>query len=311
MKIIFMGTPDFAVPALQALIDAPEHEVSLVVTQPDRRKGRSDKLIASPVKECAVTHEIPVFQPERIKTPEAVERLRAENADVIVVAAFGQILSKEILELPRYGCMNIHGSLLPGYRGAAPIQWAVIDGLTESGNTIMQMNEGLDTGDILLQERVTLDPRETAESLYEKLSQLGGPMICKALAMAEAGTLTPIPQDESKASYAKILRKEMGRIDWTRPAAALDSFVRGMNSWPSAYTTLHGKTLKIWDAVAVPETTAAAPGTIVAVTKDAMDVATGDGLLRLFEVQLEGKKRMSVHDFLLGMKIEVGEQLNV
>lgn len=345
MKIIFMGTPDFAVPALEALATSDKHTVSLVVTQPDRQKGRSDKLVKSPVKVCAEAHNIPVFQPLKVKAEEAVARLREEQADICVVAAYGQILSQEILDMPKYGCVNIHGSLLPKYRGAAPIQWAVVDGEEKSGLTIMQMDAGLDTGDMMLQEEVVLDPKETAESLYDKLSALGGPLILKALDEIEAGTITKTPQDDAKSTYAKILKKEMGEIHWEEPAVVIERLVRGMNSWPSAYTAYNGKSLKIWDAdVAeaagakaagmaadiagagksagkVAETSAdnaeagksagakAAPGTILEVTKDHIVVACGDGALVLNEVQLEGKKRMRVHDLLLGNKIAAGEKL--
>ncbi len=211
MKIVFMGTPDFAVPALKALAESDKHQVTLVVTQPDRPKGRSGKPAPSDVKQCALEYGIPVFQPEKIRDKEAADRLYAQQADIFVVAAFGQILPREILEMPRYGCVNIHGSLLPKYRGAAPIQWAVLNGEKEAGNTIMQMNEGLDTGDILTQESIPLDEKETAGSLYEKLSQMGGPLLLKTLDLLEEGKVTPVPQDNEQSCYAKMLRKEMGQ----------------------------------------------------------------------------------------------------
>ncbi len=304
-----MGTPDFAVPALEALATSDKHTVSLVVTQPDRQKGRSDKLVKSPVKICAEAHGIPVYQPAKIKTEEGVERLRQENADICVVAAYGQILSKEILDMPRYGCVNIHGSLLPKYRGAAPIQWAVVDGEEKSGLTIMQMDVGLDTGDMMLQEEVVLDPKETAESLYDKLSSMGGPLILKALDEIEAGTITRTPQDDAQSTYAKILHKDMGEIHWNASAVAIERLIRGMNSWPSAYTAYNGKGLKIWDADVADQNKTGVPGTIVEVTKDHITVQCGMGTLTLNEVQLEGKKRMKVHDLLLGNKFEVGEIL--
>jgi methionyl-tRNA formyltransferase len=352
MRIIFMGTPDFAVPALKALAES-EHTVTLVVTQPDRPKGRSGQLAESDVKKCAESLGIPVFQPERVKRPEAVERLREEKPDAIVVAAYGQILSQEILDLPRYGCINIHGSLLPRWRGAAPIQWSVIDGDKKSGITIMQMDKGLDTGDILLQEAVDIAPKETAESLYDKLSALGGPLVLKALKEIEEGTAHRTPQDNEKSTYAKMLKKEMGCIDWSRPASEIDCQIRGMYPWPGTYTHHKGRILKIFSADVVSsqeiasaastdnsrdagtakadslvnsveekkadsvsndigikmEPKDAAPGTVISVGKDSFTVACGDGALALSEVQLEGKKRMKAHDFLLGGHIKTGDVL--
>ena len=308
MKIVFMGTPDFAVPSLEALL-ADGQEVSLVVTQPDRRKGRGKEMQMPPVKRCALAHGLPVYQPDKIKTPEAVGRLRAERPDAIVVAAFGQLLSPEILALPRYGCINVHASLLPKYRGAAPIQWAVIGGEKESGVTIMQMDAGLDTGDILLQEKMALEPKETGESLYGKLSAMGGPLLVRALHEIEAGTLTPRRQADGESSYARMLRREMGQIRWNSGAAAIERLIRGMNSWPSAFTHLHGKLLKIWDADVTDKKSAGAPGSVVAADRDAVYVNTGDFQLALKEVQAEGKRRMSAHDFLLGCAVAVGDIL--
>ena len=310
MKIVFMGTPDFAVPALKALAESAKHEVSLVVTQPDRPRGRSGKPAPSDVKLCAEQYGIPVFQPEKVREEAAVERLRRENADIFVVAAFGQLLPKTILEMPRFGCINIHGSLLPAYRGAAPVQWAVLDGQKEAGDTIMQMNEGLDTGDILMQESIPLSANETAGSLYDKLSSMGGPLLLKALDAIEAGTVTPVPQGDSGTHYAKMLRKEMGNIDWTKSAEEIGRLVRGLNPWPSAYTDWNGKTMKIWEADAVPgENTEKAPGTITDVTKDDFAVQTGDGQLRVRALQIPGKKRMEADAFLRGYQVKVGEHL--
>ena len=308
MRIVFMGTPDFAVPALRALADS-RHEVTLVVTQPDKPKGRSGKLSMSAVKSCAVSLDIPVFQPARIRNEEAVERIRSERSDVIVVAAYGQILSEELLGIPRYGCLNIHGSLLPKYRGAAPVQWAVINGEEKSGLTIMQMDKGLDTGDILLQEETVLQPEETAGSLYDRLSAMGGPLILKTLDLLEEGTLTRRPQPAEGSSYAKMLRKEDGLIDFEKPASETCRLVRGLNPWPSAYTYYEGRMLKIWRASAVASSSGAAPGTVSAVTKDEIRIACGDGELALHEIQMEGKKRMQVHDFLLGTHVREGEML--
>lgn len=324
MKIVFMGTPDFAVPALKALAESAKHEVSLVVTQPDRPRGRSGKPAPSDVKLCAEQYGIPVFQPEKVREEAAVERLRRENADIFVVAAFGQLLPKTILEMPRFGCINIHGSLLPAYRGAAPVQWAVLDGQKEAGDTIMQMNEGLDTGDILMQESIPLSADETAGSLYDKLSSMGGSLLLRALDAIEAGTVTPVPQGDSGTHYAKMLRKEMGNIDWTKSAEEIGRLVRGLNPWPSAYTHWNGKMLKIWMAETVTQEELSAlgcdekngmdlkeaqPGTVMIVTKDTLMVQTGDGLLALTELQMEGKKRMPVQAFLMGCRMQTGEKL--
>ena len=234
MKIIFMGTPDFAVAALDALCRDGQ-EVILAVTQPDRQKGRGRKVIQTPVKECALKWGVPVFQPARIREPEAVEQIRSLSPDLIVVAAFGQILPQELLDIPRLGCINIHASLLPRLRGAAPIQWSVINGDPESGITLMQMNAGLDTGDILFQESLPIGPQETGESLYEKLAQLGGEMIVKYLPAIAAGEVSPVKQDDSLSTYAPMLRKEMGEIDWSMPAAQIEQRMRGMLPWPGAY----------------------------------------------------------------------------
>lgn len=308
MKIVYMGTPDFAVGALEALIQAG-HEVTAVVTQPDKAKGRSGRLQCSPVKECAVRHGIPVLQPVRIRTPESVEELGKYEADIYVVAAFGQILSRQILEMPRYGCVNIHASLLPKYRGAAPINQCIIDGERETGVTIMQMDAGVDTGDILTQKKVIIEDKETAETLFDKLAQTGASLIVETLPLIERGEITPVKQDESLASHVRMMDKEMGRIDWTSDAAAIERLVRGLNPWPTVYTTCQGKTIKIWKSDAIltdgGENTEK-PGTIVAVAKDFFDVACGTGILRVYELQPEGKKRMDTKSFLLGNQWKVG-----
>ena len=311
MKIIFMGTPDFAVAALDALCAAGQN-VILAVTQPDRQKGRGRKVIQTPVSVCAQKWGVPVFQPARIREPEAVEKIRSLQPDLIVVAAFGQILPQELLDIPRLGCVNIHASLLPGLRGAAPIQWAVINGDAESGVTLMQMNAGLDTGDILFQEKVAIGPQETGESLYEKLAELGGQMIVRYLPAIESGDINPVPQDDERSSYAPMLRKEMGEIDWTMPAAQIERRLRGMLPWPGAYTKLDGHVLKVWKAeVAEPEQDAgpALPGTVLYTDRSRICVCTGDGVLALLEVQAEGKKRMGTDAFLRGTKIPAGTLL--
>lgn len=307
MKIVFMGTPDFSVGALEALVEAG-HEITAVVTQPDKAKGRSGRMQFSPVKECAVKYGIPVLQPARIRTPEAAAELGTYAADVYVVAAFGQILSKEILGMPRFGCVNIHASLLPKYRGAAPINQCIIDGEKETGVTIMQMDTGVDTGDILTQKKVAIDDKETAESLFAKLSRAGAELIVETLPLLERGELTPVKQEESRSSHTKMMDKSSGRIDWTKDAASIERLVRGLNAWPSAYTSLNGKTVKIWSCDVVPadEGDAEPPGTIVRVAKDSFDVACGAGALRVCELQLEGKKRMDAKRFLPGNPWKTG-----
>ena len=317
MKIIFMGTPDFAASALEKIVEAG-HEITLVVTQPDKPKGRSGELQVSDVKACALKHGFPVFQPERIQLPENVAYLKNYEADIYVVAAFGQILSQEILDIPKFGCVNIHASLLPKYRGAAPIQQAIIDGEKTTGVTIMQMAAGMDTGDILLQREIPIDDNETGGGLFDKLSELGAELIAEALPKIERGELTPVPQDEKLATKCGKLSKNMGKIDFNKSAVTIRNLVRGLNPWPSAYTRLDGKMLKIWSADAIDDKNVkeiagnvevlknAAPGTVSFVTKDAVGVATGKGTLVLKEVQLEGKKRMLVKDFLLGNKVEIG-----
>ena len=308
MKIVFMGTPDFAVGALEALVEAG-HEVVAVVTQPDKPKGRGKEMQQTPVKACALKHNIGVFQPVKIKTPEAVEVLKGYGADLFVVAAFGQILSKEILDMPKFGCVNIHASLLPKYRGAAPIQWAILDGEKETGVTIMQMNEGLDTGDMLTKVIVPIEDTDTGESLFDKLAEAGAKLLIETIPQIEAGSLNPEPQDDSLSTYAKMIKKEMGLIDWKREALVLERLVRGMNSWPSAYTHFQGKTLKVWEAEVETCEAQAVPGSVVEVTKNSIKVQTGKDLLVLKQIQLEGKKRMDVAAFLLGYKVETGMML--
>ena len=308
MRIVFMGTPDFSVPALEALVEGG-HEVVAAITQPDKPKGRGKAVLMTPVKEKAMELGIPVYQPVKVREPEFVEKLRQMEPDAIVVVAFGQILPKSILEIPRYGCVNIHASLLPKYRGAAPIQWAVIDGERESGVTTMFMNEGLDTGDMLEKEAVTLDPKETGGSLHDKLSAIGGRPILSILKGLEDGTLKGTPQTDEGTCYAKMLKKSLGDIDWTMDAAAIERLIRGLNPWPSAYTCLHGKTLKIWDGDVLEREYGVEPGTVAEVAKDRLVVQTGQGSLAIRSLQLEGKKRMDAGDFLRGYAVEAGTRL--
>lgn len=308
MKIIYMGTPDFAVAPLEAILKAG-HEVTAVVTQPDKQKGRGKEVQMTPVKICALSHGIPVLQPEKIKAPEAVSELSQYPADIFVVAAFGQFLSEEILIMPRFGCVNIHASLLPTYRGAAPIQWAVINGEERTGVTVQQMAKGMDTGDILLKKDVTLAADETGESLHDKLMEAGAELIVEALPLIERGEITPVKQEEALASYAPKLTKEMGLLDFSRDAVSLERLIRGLNSWPSAYTIYKGKTLKIWEVEVLADHQGKAPGEIMEVGKEYFDVAAKEGALRVKSLQLEGKKRMSVKDFLLGYEVNPGMKL--
>ena len=308
MKIIFMGTPDFAAASLEALIDS-RHEIQAVVTQPDKPKGRKGELTPSPVKVIAKREGIKVYQPLKVRDEEFVKTLRAYNPDVMVVVAFGQIIPLSILQMPKYGCVNIHGSLLPKYRGAAPIQWAVLDGEKETGITTILMDEGIDTGDILLKKTIKIDTDETSGSLFDKLMALGAETILETLDELEKGSLTPIKQGESPTAYAKMLTKAMGLIDFTRPAKELDCFVRGMDPWPSAYTRLSGKTLKLWKVRAVEGSGKA--GSVIGIGKESFIVACGEGAIEVLEVQLEGKKRMSAGDFLKGITLNIGQELGV
>lgn len=303
MKVVFMGTPDFSVDTLEAVISAG-HQVLAVVTQPDKPKGRGKEMQYTPVKEVALKYGIPVFQPDKIKEKESVEILRGYPADIAVVVAFGQIVSKEILEMYPYGCINVHASLLPAYRGAAPYQWAVINGEKVTGVTVQQMNEGVDTGDIILQREVEIADDETAGSLYDKLRVAGAELCVDTLKALEDGTAVFIKQDETKSSHAKKLDKQSGNIDWSMPAEKLEQLIRGLNPWPSAYTKLDGKMLKIWKAKVLSEQSEKEPGETVSYNKKEWKIQTGDGILSLLEVQLEGKKRMNVEDFLRGFNME-------
>lgn len=300
MRVVFMGTPDFSVPALERI--ASEHEVVAVVTQKDKPKGRGQSVSYTPVKESALKLNIPVLQPDKVKEGSFVEELRTLNPDVIVVIAFGQILSKEILDMPKYGCVNVHASLLPKYRGAAPIQWAVIDGEEKSGVCTMKMDEGLDTGDIIDVEEVELDSKETGGSLFDKLATLGGELILKTLQNLEFGNAQFVKQDDSKSTYAKKMTKDLGHIDFTKDAESIERLIRGLNPWPSAFTYLDGKVMKIWDADVVDES--GEPGTVTSEDKDSFVIATGDKALKVNELQLEGKKRIKASDFLNGRSIE-------
>ena len=312
MRIIFMGTPEFAVPVLESLINS-RHEVVAVVTQPDRPKGRGKNMQFSSVKECALAHNIPVMQPVNVSVPEVIDELRAYEPELIVVVAFGQFVTKKIREMPKYGCINVHASLLPKYRGAGPIQWAVINGEKESGVTTMYMCREIDKGDMLLKDTVTLDPKETGDSLHDKLSMMGGPLLLKTIDQLENGSAVRIPQCEEESTYAPKLEKTMGNIDWTMDADRIERLVRGLNSWPGTFTKIHGKTVKIWDCDVVRQETltenqaAAKPGTVIVSEKDQLIVKAGNGALSLRMLQPEGKKNMTVDAYLRGYPIAQGE----
>ena len=306
MRVIFMGTPDFAVGTLEALVEAG-HRIRLVVTQPDKPKGRGHAVQYPPVKEAALAHGLNVYQPEKIREEASVRFLEGVKADVMVVVAFGQLIPGEILHMKKYGCINVHGSLLPKYRGAAPIQWAVIDGEKESGVTTMLMDEGLDTGAMLLKTVVPLEEKETGGSLFEKLSEAGAKLCVETLRELEAGTLRPEAQGESPTPYASMLRKEMGIIDWTKDAASIERLIRGLNPWPCAHTRYEGRTMKIWSAEVLPQDVSKGScGEILEVTKDALIVQTGRDALAIRELQMEGRKRMETEAYLRGAKVGTG-----
>ena len=308
MKVIFMGTPDFAVGTLEAIV-AAGHEVVLAVTQPDKPKGRGKSMQYPPVKEAAIAYGIEVYQPERVRRLECIEYLAKYQPDIIVVAAFGQILPKDILEMPKYGCINVHASLLPKYRGAAPIQWAVINGEKASGVTIMRMDEGLDTGDMIASVAVELDAQETGGSLFDKLQDAGAQLCVETMKSIEDGTAVYTPQDNEIATHTKMIQKSLGKINWSLSAVQIERLIRGLNPWPSAYTHLDNKAFKIWKARVVETDGAYAPGCICKVGKNTMVVQTGEGGLELLEVQLAGKKRMDAGSFLRGYPVAEGSFL--
>ncbi|GAB4268966.1 MAG: methionyl-tRNA formyltransferase [Candidatus Promineifilaceae bacterium] len=305
-KIIFMGTPDFAVPALQALIET--QTVVGVVTQPDKPAGRGKQLRPSPVKVAALAHNIPVYQPKSLRTEEAAAPLRQWQPDLIVVAAFGQILRPHVLNLPPHGCLNVHASLLPRWRGASPIQHAIMAGDAETGVTLMQMDEGLDTGPMFVKEAVPIAADETAASLHDKLAQLGAHMLRRYLDDILAGRITPQPQDDSASTYAPMIRKEMGLLDWTQTAVSLDRHIRAMTPWPGAFTYWQGALLKIITAVPVTDSSGTPPG-YVFMQDGKLLVATGSGALQIETLQLAGKRAMSGQEFVNGRADIVGAQL--
>ena len=311
MKVVFMGTPDFAVGTLEAIVGAG-HEVAAVVTQPDKPKGRGGVIAMSPVKECALRHGLTVLQPLKARSPEFVDEIKAINPDVIVVVAFGQIIPSEIIHMPKYGCINVHASLLPKYRGASPIQWTVLDGCEYSGVTTMLMDEGIDTGDILETATVKLDEKETGGSLFDRLSLVGAKLLVETLDKAEAGQLHPVKQDDSQSSYVRMIDKSFGLMDFTQPVEVLERKVRALNPWPSAFTHMDEKLLKIWDATVIQDNNVKAGdyGKVKTDGKTCFMVACDGGYLSVNELQLEGKKRMKVEDFLRGYSIKEGTVLS-
>ena len=307
MKILFMGTPAFAVPSLQMLIDS-KHEILGVFTQPDKPQGRKQILTPPPVKELAEKHGIPVHQPASLKNEAALPLLQETQPDLIVVVAYGKILPKYVLDFARLGCVNVHGSLLPRWRGAAPIQWSVIAGDKFSGVATMKMAEGLDTGDILLMERTEIGARETAGELFDRLSEMGADLLRDTIARLEQGDIEGIPQEEAQATYASMLNKEMAVIDWTKSAHEIDCLIRGLNPWPVALTTLDGSRMKLFSAI--PEDASGTPGTVLAAdTRKGLLVACGSGALRVMELQMVGGKRMAAKDYLRGHQIALGTKL--
>ena len=310
MRIVFMGTPDFAVGSLQALCESGKHEILAVVTQPDRPKGRGNKLLQTPVKEYALAQGLTVYQPQKVKTPEFVELLHELQPELIVVAAFGQFLSKEILELPKYGCLNVHASLLPKYRGAAPIQYAIIKGEKESGVTIMQMDIGMDTGAMLDKVVVPIAENTTMGELHDALREKGAALLLQVIDKIAAGTAVAEPQDNEQATYATLLDRSMEHIDWSKTAQEVHNLIRGFNPAPSTFTKLpNGKSLKIWGSKMTDKSSAAAAGTVIATGKHSFFVACGEGVLEITEVQPESKKRMPAQVFLNGRGVQEGDLL--
>ena len=304
-KIVFFGTPPFALPTLKILIEGPD-PVAAVVTQPDRRKGRGQKVTPTPVKELALRHGLMVLQPEEVKEETFLRHIETLAPDLFVVVAYGEILPKALLAIPKHGSVNVHASLLPKYRGAAPMPWAILKGEEATGVTTMMMDEGMDTGDILLQTKVSIAQRETGASLYERLSSLGAPLLKETLGGMKAGTIRPTPQDSTLASYAPSIKKEDGRIDWTREAQEIDRQVRALNPWPGAFTRWEGRFLKIYKGEVREETPKGKVGAVSWVGSDFIGVETGKHSFLIQEVQLEGGKRMGVRDFLSGHPISVG-----
>jgi methionyl-tRNA formyltransferase len=309
LRIIFMGTPRFALPSLQILIDRSEH-IAAVVTQPDRPAGRGQHIVSPPVKELSLKHHLPVLQPVKVRDAQFIAHIKELSPDLIVVVAFGQILPRALLDIPACGCVNVHASLLPFYRGAAPINWALINGETETGVTIMLLDEGMDTGDMLLQEKLPIMPTDTVATLHDKLAQNGARLLGKALDKLGSSGWTRVPQDHAKATYAPLLKKDDGMIHWQKSAREIHSQIRGMNPWPGCFTYFNGKLLKVFTAEICDQEAKVMPGSIVEISETNIAVAAGTGTLVLKEIQLEGKKRMPVEEFIKGKTIKAGDVLS-
>ena len=308
-NIIFMGTPDFAVPCLDKLHQ--NYNVTAVITQPDRPKGRGQHLAKSPVKVYAEEHNLPVYQPEKIKTAEFTEKLRQMQPDLIIVVAFGQILSQEILDIPKFGCINVHASLLPRWRGAAPIHWSIIGGDTETGVTTMYMDAGLDTGDMILKAKTVITPEMTTAQLHDALMMQGADLLIETIQSIENGTVSREKQDDSLSCYAKMLNNDNCRIDWTKSAQEIHDLVRGLNSWPIAYTTLNGKKFKIWQTKIIDtDTTGKTPGQIIDLTKKGIIVATGNGAIELLQIQPPNKAKMPASSYINGHRQELSSDIS-
>lgn len=308
-NIIFMGTPDFAVPCLDKLHQ--NYNVTAVITQPDRPKGRGQHLAKSPVKVYAEEHNLPVYQPEKIKTAEFTEKLRQMQPDLIIVVAFGQILSQEILDIPKFGCINVHASLLPRWRGAAPIHWSIIGGDTETGVTTMYMDAGLDTGDMILKAKTVITPEMTTAQLHDALMMQGADLLIETIQSIENGTVSREKQDDSLSCYAKMLNNNNCRIDWTKSAQEIHDLVRGLNSWPIAYTTLNGKKFKIWQTKIIDtDTTGKTPGQIIDLTKKGIIVATGNGTIELLQIQPPNKAKMPASSYINGHRQELSSDIS-
>lgn len=309
MNIVFMGTPEFAVPTLEAL-HSKGHNISLVITQKDKKRGRGKKLLPTPVKEKALELGLEVYQPDSVNEDESIERLRKIDPDVIVVVAFGQILRKQVLNLPKYGCLNVHASILPKYRGAAPINWAIIDGEEETGITIMEMNEGLDTGDILKIERIPIEEEDDSISIHDKLSFLGGELIVEVLEDIERGNINKTPQDDKLSSYAPMLSKETGRIDWNNNGNNIINLIRGLKPWPSAYFIYNGDNIKIHKAKKAERFPGKDNGMVVKVSDEGIYVNCQDSSIVIEELQFPGKKKMRVSDYLRGNQFPTNVKLS-
>jgi len=310
MNIVFMGSPDFAVPTLKKLL-ASDHNLSAIVTQPDRPKGRGRAVSPPPVKVCALSSDVPILQPEKASDPGFIAAIREMQPDLLAVVAYGQILKQELLDIPKHFCMNVHSSLLPKYRGAAPINRAVINGDAETGVTTMKMALKMDAGDILLVSRLAIDPADTAQTVHDRLAELGADLTLKTIEQLEKGELQPISQNESEVTFAPKLSKEDGLIDWSRCAEEINNLIRGVQPWPGAYSFLKGKRIRIWKAEVLSGEESKRAGAVIKATSEGIEVQTGKGRINILEMQPEGKKRLDVKSFLLGNAVEAGDAFTI